>query len=101
MAAQFDDLRKVRHGGQEDRHLDHVAQARAGGPQHAVEVLEGLLGLAVEVALADDLAVVADRGLAGDEHEVAELDGLGQQEGGVGVGLRVDLLGLELHDRCL
>jgi hypothetical protein len=73
LAAQLYDLCEVFHGAQEDRDLDDFVEPRTGGLQGAIEIAESLLGLAIEVALADDLAIVTDRRLTRNEDEAVAL----------------------------
>src|SRR5207244_10598909 len=51
--------------------FDDVVEACPGGGQAAAEVLEDLAGLGLGVALADELAVLVQRELAGDRDETA------------------------------
>ena len=65
-----------------------------------MEVAERLLGLCIEVAHADELAVLVDRCLPGDDHEVADPEPLGEPERLVGVGVELDLAELGHRDRA-
>ena len=56
------DLAEVAHVLEVDVHLDDLREAGAAGLQYCRQVLEGLLGLGVEIADADDSAVEIDGG---------------------------------------
>lgn len=64
-------------------YFDHVGKGGSGGGQGSLEVLHRLLGLAPEVAGADEVSVCVDGDLAGDEDERA---GLGADDLAVAIG---------------
>ena len=91
---QLDDLREVRHVGEEDRDLDDSVEARPAGLEDAREVAEHLLGLGVEVADADHVPVLVERGLAGDDDEVSDAEALREEIGLERIRVEPDLVRL-------
>src|SRR5438067_6893088 len=71
------DARAVGDVGEEDRHLDDVAEAGARRRQHLADVAEHLTRLGDGVVTADQASVRVDRHTARDEEQVARADGIG------------------------
>jgi len=62
---------------EEDRAFDHVLQARASGLEDGLEVLQGLVSLALDVGSGEVLGSRTNAQLAGGEDEIAQADALG------------------------
>ncbi len=67
LIANLAEDRKVREVGHERGKLDEVARAGACGVERGDEVTEHLTGLRREVPEPDELALVIERDLAGDD----------------------------------
>jgi hypothetical protein len=88
---KLDDLRKVRHVPEEDRHLDDVRKARSASTENPFDVREDLLSFRIEIAEADELSGPIDRRLARDEEKVAGAIALREAEGLVRIRSRFSL----------
>lgn len=68
--AQLDHLVEVEHVSEKDRDLDDILETRAASPQNAIEILESLLGLSIEVSYPNNPSARVNGDLARDEKEI-------------------------------